>query len=107
MSGTEPEFVYIQKWLNNRQYGGKRDSNETLLSHDDYWRLIALYRRARGVSDEIILKNLAPTLTHGSTLNLYCKIMNNFTRLTDLENEMRHEIGAPVNEEVQKLLSIV
>lgn len=105
MNQTTPDFVYIQKWLNNRQYNG-RTSNEKLLSHDEYWKLVFLYKREHRVSDDKILKNLAPTLT-GEALNFYIRMTNQFVRLTDLELKFRHRFVQSISQELQLLLSTV
>lgn len=88
---SELEFVNLQKWLNNRQFEGCQ-ANQNYLYLDEYFALIHLFQKNRGVSDAVVLECIATTLA-GHALIWWYNNVDRISSVSHFERRLRRRFG--------------
>ena len=81
----------LQKWLNNRQFEGCQ-ANQNYLYLDEYFALIHLFQKNRGVSDEVVLQSIATTLA-GHALIWWFNNVDRISSVVCFERQLRRRFG--------------
>lgn len=89
--GNKPEFVYLQKWLNYRQFEGCEVGSKYLYL-DEYCALIRSFQKNRCIDDEVLLRNIATTIT-GHALIWWSNNIDKISTLPYFERQLRRRFG--------------
>lgn len=101
-SGNQPEFVYLQKWLNYRQFEGCEVRQKNLYLNE-YCALIQTFQKNRCISDEILLQNIATTFT-GHALIWWSNNIDQITSLAKFERKLRRRFGRESENSILKVI---
>lgn len=102
-SSNQPEFVYLQKWLNFRQFEGCRVGQKNLYLNE-YCALIQTFQKNRCISDEVLLRNIATTFT-GHALIWWSNNVDQITNLTKFERKLRRRFGRESENSILETIS--